>query len=716
MPFDDKYLGTIFPTRNGVPTGAALERTMLDAVDGAQGIRTRLLVQPDGRATRLKTRAGNPEFVTDEPQRAAVTDTPVDYMTSGAYVFGPLGGINVKHPELTVEPVTRKSPEVDSVERAALVKRYVKKPPADGEVSKIYNQTKMPRGLNGPKTAMRDNPPSIFSGLLRRWVQAQYGTGNTLLCSGPPTAQFDLVPFSATYSRSTGVVRFGRAYFLIVMETSGNVLTVFSYPMSIPKKYLRYLDEASSTEFDALETLALAHAVAPISGARLVAQYSVPSGSPLDYGWNFSLTGNQAVIVIRTPTDATLDKNLWSYLTATFTYGAQVDCTIALTEQVDGQMISLRSPIWVKGDGGMVFVNRKSVATDPSTAQDMPVYVYFVEDELRVVRWGIKASSIPASFNQAKWDEDFDIEKWEHQFFGAGSASFGVTQDYGNSPTHGFYIPGVTVQRCTVANRKEFSWAMAMSYASEPPPPVAPYIWPDKYKGGGMNVWLPTGYSQTSYNPETKTGAVLGYDAPYPVGIPEYSFSLRIPGIGNERHRDRTTTGNHTSCLVVPGADCSAVYIGYAEHFSENTQTTTWIKHTTSLRIDEYELRVKEETFTRVWFEVVGIVGAVYCQFVYPIAYKNSYSLDGETSSYSETRAYHTYDLHYWGAKNALASNTPYQVLYAPTLGDGTLFPITIASISSSLFGDCRYSSGNLADASASNGYPKDITLFIGAA
>ena len=62
--YDDKFLGPVFPTRSGTAQGGATERQMLDSTQGAAGIRTKIRMNPDGSQTRLRTRAGMPEFVT----------------------------------------------------------------------------------------------------------------------------------------------------------------------------------------------------------------------------------------------------------------------------------------------------------------------------------------------------------------------------------------------------------------------------------------------------------------------------------------------------------------------------------------------------------------------------------------------------------------------------------------------------------------------------
>lgn len=62
--YDDKLLGPVFPTRSGTAQGGATERQMLDSTQGSAGIRTKIRMNPDGSQTRLRTRAGMPEFVT----------------------------------------------------------------------------------------------------------------------------------------------------------------------------------------------------------------------------------------------------------------------------------------------------------------------------------------------------------------------------------------------------------------------------------------------------------------------------------------------------------------------------------------------------------------------------------------------------------------------------------------------------------------------------
>jgi len=62
--FGDKLLGSILPTRDGTAQGHGAERVMMNAVGGPGGIRTRIVSNPDGTTTMLRTRNGMPEFST----------------------------------------------------------------------------------------------------------------------------------------------------------------------------------------------------------------------------------------------------------------------------------------------------------------------------------------------------------------------------------------------------------------------------------------------------------------------------------------------------------------------------------------------------------------------------------------------------------------------------------------------------------------------------
>ena len=63
--YDDENKGGLFPTRTGPAIGASKERGMLDNIGGSDSFRTKIWNQPDGCTTRLKTKDGMPEFITE---------------------------------------------------------------------------------------------------------------------------------------------------------------------------------------------------------------------------------------------------------------------------------------------------------------------------------------------------------------------------------------------------------------------------------------------------------------------------------------------------------------------------------------------------------------------------------------------------------------------------------------------------------------------------
>lgn len=63
--YDDDNKGDLFPSRTGPSIGASKERGMLDNVGGSNSFKTKMWLQPDGCVTRLKTKDGMPEFLTE---------------------------------------------------------------------------------------------------------------------------------------------------------------------------------------------------------------------------------------------------------------------------------------------------------------------------------------------------------------------------------------------------------------------------------------------------------------------------------------------------------------------------------------------------------------------------------------------------------------------------------------------------------------------------
>jgi len=78
--FDHK---TIMRVRHGPNQGDSFERGMLDAINDTGNFRTRIFTHPDGSITRLKTKGGMPEFITDEVSATLPESTCTLKMDSG---------------------------------------------------------------------------------------------------------------------------------------------------------------------------------------------------------------------------------------------------------------------------------------------------------------------------------------------------------------------------------------------------------------------------------------------------------------------------------------------------------------------------------------------------------------------------------------------------------------------------------------------------------
>ena len=732
MAFDDEDLGTIFPTRDGAIIGAGNERVMLQKVGGASGIHKAFRRNADGSVTMLVTRDGMPEF-TQAVHGVSSEVEPKTYMTSGAYVFGPRGGIDYQHPELSIEPVTRKAGAVTSAENG-LLPMYWQLPPIDGEVSKIYNNKKMPNGgFSDPKKVMYALPPSVFSGLMRRWVQARYGIGEILPMSGPMRVDEDLlVKLENTDKRTTGVVRFGTKYFLVAIEkqwewSNGSSAgtsyqpRVAAYPLVFPRFFQKKLEEKNGSDA-AFETLALAHAIAYKQSGFHVCWIDDWSGSTLAYGWNFSLTTNTAVIVERVTLDAVKDLHVWTYHELKFAYSNTLSCTETSKKATKCQLLGYKSPIWLGSSSGAGCINNL-VPRYVEEDQDAAVYAYFVEDQLHVVHWKSAPNEYSGAFDQAKWDEDYTTSGWQGsaQFFGQGSARIEMHQDYGRSNNHGFYIAGKTSITPTPEARTEIDHKLDLAYrdgVTDLPAVANSYIWPDQYKGGGLQFWYNTGnYQGTSYNPWTRGGTTfpLSPAIPYPVPLTKYSNTIVTKAWGTLEYNNIAKTYAKASCLIIPAMDCSAVYVG--EHIHTATQESKHFVHKRAdhARVDEYEVEctVVGASVISKWLRYVGTVTRQF-NFL-KISDVELYNVEDPVNTTTKTEDDY-YALNYFGAISTFASSNQNLAFYNPMSWQGEA-PGPVTSISSSLFGSCRFTSGRKMDeVTSTDGYPKDITLFIGAA
>lgn len=643
---------------------------------------------------RVETKNGMPRFIYEPP---VITPVVVkSYMSSGAYK---LGYYNIVTPSGTTDVTLYKSSSVSTLESSVLTPLFNPVPPNNGAVSKIYNLTKkaeMPLALM--KNEMTVKRPSEFSGLMRRMVQGRYGVGKTTPNLGD---QGDPVPFGTSFSRTSGVVRFGTLYFLVAMESSENLMTVKAYPLSIPSKYISLMATEVGDEHAALETLALANATTVKAAEFVVTAYTIPSGEPVHYGWNFSLTTNQADIVIRYNPGYSYDRNTWSHLRATFTYNGSLSCSCEIVEQVDGWMLSARSPVWIPGGAVMNWVNVWSSTPSPTSAQNFPVYAYYVADSLKLVRW--RFSNTNTEFNAAAWGAQTVAAGWTATVFGEGSSSFDTSMDYGDLMSHGFHFPGGGVIS-TVEHTIRRSGTISFSY--DTPLPVVGL----ENVSVGSTAYLAMGATYTDYNPMSASGPLLGYSPgnPFSNSMPA---AIATDATGTTVQIDSNDTGSHMTCLIVPASDCSAVYIGsYVSRSAiEYNVTNTQLKNSSNTaRSDEFTAAVVGGKWVAVAF-----VGSISRQFSMSGTFQYG---GGTTVSTSAPIGSDVFNMVFHGSLDVDVGAVD-SVIFRPSVVT-PYYNHKVEALSGSIFTESRYNVGALTETEvvATGGYPIDIDLFIGAA
>lgn len=237
MSYEENDGKAVFPTRKGAPQGTAAERKMLDVVGGAQGIRKRVSTNDDGTTTRLTTRAGFPEFVSESGKGKSCWEfsTVLNHgFIDTTYNFAGVG-------DNSSEPIR------------SLIKRDGSIP-ADKEVF-IRNSHAWKAAFLAGEDWMSESSygglPSNFSGSMRRLMQVYHGTikskkkrqyqvGDNETCPRPPSKQ----PFSCTYEKTHGVYFSASGKRWIIEISSAGVFRIEAF----------FVREFSSSDFSSEET------------------------------------------------------------------------------------------------------------------------------------------------------------------------------------------------------------------------------------------------------------------------------------------------------------------------------------------------------------------------------------------------------------------------------------------------------------------------------
>ncbi len=724
----------ILPTRHGVAQGDSAENRMLARVGDVASFKTALQNNPDGSVTMLRTRGGAPEFTTIVYPKKTEETSLKWHMSSGAY---DIGYVDVLAPSSTPGITNYKTSEVLGQEhgtfRNVAKKLFAVDPLTSGQLSREHTQQKKPGGaLNVAKNSMYQHRPSTFSGLMQRMVQGQFGAGYSDCKSGPRPifvagSEDDArITLSNAFSSTTGVIKFGTYYVLAKLECAGGLLRVKLYPLEIPADLRIERNPtliASGGLPDALEVLALANAKTDTSKELDLGSVEIPPGTSVNYGWNFSLTSNEASIVIREPLPFPGDRNNWSLLTVNFkleidpakqalfgaAYKGDISFALKVVERRDGWMIRQLSPIWVSGDAETVAVNVIGSVIWPDAPQDFPVYAYYVKDDLKVVRW--KYYGEYKEVDEAKWLADREKSIWENSVFGDGTVSGYVSQDFGNIVTHGFFVGGSQVLS-QAAQRREESNTATMTAAYD----YTPYTPPGALGPANYSIACSLMPYYTQVNPYTSPSGLLYPSTPFDGRPGDHYLHISYRGStgGNTVEWSPGMAVTHVSALVIPYGDCSACYIGTAQDKSGVVNTS------------QYQYRTFRSGAQEIQLIPVDIYNAIYTPGDIWMQVEIQLAADGPhgtienivetTSATNEVREERTVDVRFHSDTTVAVSST-YSKLFHATVGDSALGH-RVLSLGAGVSREKLYVSGGLTDAEAiaTGGYPATIDAFIGIA
>ncbi len=347
MSDDDKKP---LPTRDGRAMGHSIESRMLSSVGGPDGIRTQVRSHGDGSTTILKTRAGMPTFRTIIPPRPV---EEIVYLESGVHVNLTTSGeeeipATWRGLDLVAESKRFHKWIVSSLGK---IGRHVKGKMEDSPSRAMKKHAKMNMALK--------IPASLFSGKMRLFMQAQYGSieskGFSIEDLGPlpkeklmtdgagPVARYEdhivtingsgdsnggtgdknlyrlkykpsendpEINIGFTAGDSCGVFYSDGSYWLVTIQKTGTVFTTVVYPIRHDKKVeaIRLKikgvrkhpeQEGYKKRLAQLEGYFFAYCSIDTSSPFVLNTYDIGSDrNPLAYGWKFNSDGNEAKIVV----------------------------------------------------------------------------------------------------------------------------------------------------------------------------------------------------------------------------------------------------------------------------------------------------------------------------------------------------------------------------------------------------------------------------------
>lgn len=704
------YFSFGLPVGSGKASDTTLGNKSLRVLGTTAGFVTRIVQTPEGRM-RVRTKNGMPEFLMENFSDGTEYSLPpkkqpiIFYMSSGAY---DTGSYNLSNHALTSNFTLYKSEAVQALDTSAFDTNLMPiARPLNGELSKLYTQAVLGADtLTVASLAVSVTNPSQFTGLARRLMQGRYGAGNY-------NPQIGALMMNAYFGDTCGLLYFSEPneYWLVrlLQETTGLVIT--GYKLTIHADLQPLLDAARANSSvanatAAIETLALAWAKNLQTTATDIATFSMPDGEPVAHSWNFSLRSNKADCVVRVFAGYGYDRHTYHHMRLNFSWvNGSPSATLQIVEVVDGWLYCAKSPIWAPLGLDTKWLNVFPTSPKPTSNQNCPIYAYYLDDTLDVVRWHFNEVDNGAFNHDARALAQYVAET--QSVFGEGSVSYAWDYRYGTAEEYGFASSFADCRHNSPSNAYIGSGTINSTYTSTPPSQGALSPW--WYGSVAYAEFALSGSHDTSANPRLPVlpqAFANGTNYSIRDGL-HYGNGTITGAIVTQYREDGDVSGSHVSAVIFAVNDPCTVYFAKSTELNGARSTNQETRELGRARVDEWELLNYGGTVGGVW---AGPVTRQICAANITL-YTNLLSASTGTDS-STIRSRSIKVVAKGVAQEVWAGDSP---IFYPSNANPIL-PLPIRAISSSVFNDGRFTSGNLQqDVHATlNGYPTTIDAFVG--
>ena len=482
----------IFPTRDGVPSGTANERQMLDAINDTQSFRTRI----EGN-TMLRTKGGMPQFTTiaggsSGTELEAPELTCKFFLNSGIvdmHAGGPLSPQIVDQGNIyRTDHVTEVGAgvgvgkmQINIDKTGKLTYLLTDAPATDGVIARSF--TNEAGDYTGKKVVAFRVPSSIFTGRTRLYAQSLYGGINkTIKLSvggvGRPAlsittqAQEDANIPAITIGTGTGLYydKADHSHWLIFPSTESAYIIRLKTNFCAERLRNKLADTAlSADELERIEVYILSHSIPDLNYPAQEVFYDPTPSESMGYSWHWNWDGNTCDLV--DVVEKLVEPGIYGFESTHY--------RLAFTRAHDGHFEVVRTieggpslwsvpkninviayPDWISG----TLIKAGNLPSGVSThSQNGLVYCFYAKNELKLVTYSgtftnhaSSRTSSPEYFGGLEWTSPLGLIL---NAFESGTTSGNNAWD---GMTHTFACDGATVGGANGVNlgdSVEANWA-----------------------------------------------------------------------------------------------------------------------------------------------------------------------------------------------------------------------------------------------------------------